>query len=218
MVITAKPLERLSIMKRGLWICKRPTWLTTRFGANHIRLKQRIRCKHYDRQIGMISSREWKTIINCLNNISSDFIFYSFFSYDDDVSVLIQNNNIWFYSFLRNYWKDSPFATECPIECKREILCQARSGRSHDKQNLCPDLLDMVERDDRSPEIPHENVPTSSQPSHQLNKIYFTCFSALTIFVTISFWNEKYADLVKYKIIRVPFFNWFVFFVHYEIL
>lgn len=58
----------------------------------------------------------------------------------------------------RNYWKDSPFQPECSSECKMDILCQARSGRSHDKFNLCRDLVSVTEETDtdKIPEIPNE--------------------------------------------------------------
>ncbi|XP_055299063.1 sphingomyelin phosphodiesterase-like [Sitodiplosis mosellana] len=106
-----------------------------------------------------------------------------------DLIERMKDDDELFKKYFKNYWKGSPFITECPVECKREILCQAKSGRSHDKLNLCIDLLDIVERDYRSSEIPHETVPISSQPTLQLNTICICIYSfyILTTFVTFSF-------------------------------
>lgn len=44
------------------------------------------------------------------------------------------------FDFDRNYWRDSPFQPKCSANCKRDVLCDARSGRSHDKLELCHDI------------------------------------------------------------------------------
>lgn len=37
----------------------------------------------------------------------------------------------------RYYWKNSPVRPTCSNECKKQIICAAKSGRSHDRKHLC---------------------------------------------------------------------------------
>ncbi|GBP20693.1 Sphingomyelin phosphodiesterase [Eumeta japonica] len=43
------------------------------------------------------------------------------------------------FDFIRNrhYWKNSPRRGTCDGECRKRLICDARSGRSHDRRALC---------------------------------------------------------------------------------
>lgn len=38
---------------------------------------------------------------------------------------------------FRHYWKNSPRRGTCDGECRKRLICDARSGRSHDRRALC---------------------------------------------------------------------------------
>ncbi|KAJ8986281.1 hypothetical protein NQ317_009991 [Molorchus minor] len=42
--------------------------------------------------------------------------------------------------FYRNYYRNSPTRPACDSQCKIQILCDLKSGRSHDRRHLCHDL------------------------------------------------------------------------------
>lgn len=44
----------------------------------------------------------------------------------------------------RYYYKDSPAKPKCDETCKLQILCDLKSGRSHDRKHLCEDLLERI--------------------------------------------------------------------------
>lgn len=44
---------------------------------------------------------------------------------------------IWMFPLDRHYWKNSPVRPPCQFECKKRLLCDARSGRSHDRKHFC---------------------------------------------------------------------------------
>lgn len=58
------------------------------------------------------------------------------------------------FSVYRHYWASSPLRPECGLECKREILCEAKSGRSRDKLHFCMDLETITEGNQESVEVP----------------------------------------------------------------
>lgn len=39
--------------------------------------------------------------------------------------------------FFRYYWKNSPVRPSCDPDCKKRMLCDSKSGRSHDRRNFC---------------------------------------------------------------------------------
>ncbi|XP_049295450.1 sphingomyelin phosphodiesterase isoform X1 [Anopheles funestus] len=39
--------------------------------------------------------------------------------------------------YYKHYWKNSPVKPECDYECRKRILCDAKSGRSHDRKYFC---------------------------------------------------------------------------------
>lgn len=45
-----------------------------------------------------------------------------------------------FLPIYRHYWRDSPLRPKCDAICKKNFICDARSGRSHDRKNLCEAL------------------------------------------------------------------------------
>lgn len=96
--------------------------------------------------------------------------------------------NLTHFDFItRNYWKGSPFQPECFSECKKDILCQARSGRSHDKLNLCLDLVSTTDVSEKAPEIPNEISPSveetrNAQPNKlNASKIWIVVYFVLTL-------------------------------------
>lgn len=42
--------------------------------------------------------------------------------------------------FDRNYWKASPVRATCDADCRKRILCDAKSGRSHDRKYFCAEV------------------------------------------------------------------------------
>ncbi|XP_031624227.1 sphingomyelin phosphodiesterase-like [Contarinia nasturtii] len=98
----------------------------------------------------------------------------------DGLIKRMENDDDLFDLYFRNYWKQSPFRPECDTECKRDILCQAKSGRSHDKSHLCPDLKT----------IPHETGPdltpmnAHAEPLQQLSIVCIWIYS-LYVLTTI---------------------------------
>ena len=49
------------------------------------------------------------------------------------------------YINYRNYWKNSPVRPSCDPECKKRILCDTKSGRSHDRRNFCEDVESKID-------------------------------------------------------------------------
>ncbi|KAJ8923617.1 hypothetical protein NQ315_010196 [Exocentrus adspersus] len=45
-----------------------------------------------------------------------------------------------FETFYRNYYRNSPTRPHCDSQCKLQILCDLKSGRSQDRHHLCHDL------------------------------------------------------------------------------
>lgn len=39
--------------------------------------------------------------------------------------------------YYKHYWKNSPRRGTCDGECRKRLVCDARSGRSHDRRALC---------------------------------------------------------------------------------
>ncbi|XP_077287371.1 sphingomyelin phosphodiesterase [Arctopsyche grandis] len=51
--------------------------------------------------------------------------------------------------YYKHYWKNSPTRTACDMDCRKRILCDARSGRSHDRKALCGTLEARIESSER---------------------------------------------------------------------
>lgn len=47
--------------------------------------------------------------------------------------------------FFRFYYKGSSVRPKCDVACKKRILCDLHSGRSHDRRNLCEDIESRID-------------------------------------------------------------------------
>lgn len=50
---------------------------------------------------------------------------------------------------FRHYWKNSHLRPTCDVDCRKRILCDARSGRSHDRKSLCGAIEARIESTER---------------------------------------------------------------------
>ncbi|XP_044735214.1 sphingomyelin phosphodiesterase isoform X2 [Chrysoperla carnea] len=48
--------------------------------------------------------------------------------------------------YYKHYYKASPVKPTCDTECKKRMLCDLRSGRSHDRKVLCEELESRIEQ------------------------------------------------------------------------
>ncbi|XP_018565651.1 sphingomyelin phosphodiesterase-like [Anoplophora glabripennis] len=55
------------------------------------------------------------------------------------IERMVDDTNL-FDAFYRNYYRNSPRRPDCDGQCKLQILCDLKSGRSHDRHHLCHDL------------------------------------------------------------------------------
>ncbi|XP_001600744.1 sphingomyelin phosphodiesterase [Nasonia vitripennis] len=58
----------------------------------------------------------------------------------DDLIRRMTTDRDLFETYHRNYYRNSPVRPKCDDRCRRKLLCDLRSGRSHDRDNLCHDL------------------------------------------------------------------------------
>lgn len=49
----------------------------------------------------------------------------------------------------RHYWKNSPTRPACDAECKKRMICDLRSGRSHDRKALCQEIESRIDAGSR---------------------------------------------------------------------
>lgn len=61
---------------------------------------------------------------------------------DDELMYCIIYVSFYLY---RHYWKNSPVRPGCDFECKKRILCDAKSGRSHDRKHFCEDVESKID-------------------------------------------------------------------------
>ncbi|PNF24994.1 hypothetical protein B7P43_G07965 [Cryptotermes secundus] len=52
--------------------------------------------------------------------------------------------------YYKHYWKNSPVRPPCDAECKKRMLCDLRSGRSHDRKGLCQELESRIDANTRT--------------------------------------------------------------------
>ncbi|XP_021931289.1 sphingomyelin phosphodiesterase-like isoform X3 [Zootermopsis nevadensis] len=52
--------------------------------------------------------------------------------------------------YYKHYWKNSPVRPTCDAECKKRMLCDLRSGRSHDRKGLCQELESRIDANTRT--------------------------------------------------------------------
>ncbi|XP_054737403.1 sphingomyelin phosphodiesterase isoform X2 [Anastrepha obliqua] len=55
------------------------------------------------------------------------------------------NNQELFDLYYKNYWKNSPIRPVCDAECRKRMLCDCKSGRSHDRRHFCQDVEAKVD-------------------------------------------------------------------------
>lgn len=49
------------------------------------------------------------------------------------------------YISYRHYWKNSPVKPPCDLECKKRMICDLRSGRSHDRKTFCQEIESRID-------------------------------------------------------------------------
>lgn len=64
--------------------------------------------------------------------------------WDNLVEKMTNEPNL-FNLFYKYYYKASPVRPSCDSSCKKKILCDLRSGRSHDRKNLCEGIESRID-------------------------------------------------------------------------
>ncbi|KAF4523493.1 hypothetical protein B566_EDAN004563 [Ephemera danica] len=54
-------------------------------------------------------------------------------------------NGDFFDLYYKYYWKNSPVRPQCDADCKKRMLCDLRSGRSHDRKALCQEIESRID-------------------------------------------------------------------------
>ncbi|XP_054266219.1 sphingomyelin phosphodiesterase-like isoform X1 [Macrosteles quadrilineatus] len=68
---------------------------------------------------------------------------------DTLVNKLAENQTV-FDQYYRYYWKNSPVRPACDAECKKRLICDLRSGRSHDRRTLCQEIESRIDANTRT--------------------------------------------------------------------
>ncbi|CAO1430795.1 unnamed protein product, partial [Diamesa tonsa] len=50
--------------------------------------------------------------------------------------------------YYKNYWKNSPVRPACDADCRKKILCDAKSARSHDRKHFCASVEAKLDSSD----------------------------------------------------------------------
>lgn len=53
---------------------------------------------------------------------------------------------------FRHYWKNSPRRETCDGECRKRLVCDAKSGRSHDRRALCSQIEARIDGSTPAPQ------------------------------------------------------------------
>ncbi|KAI5755410.1 hypothetical protein M8J77_016576 [Diaphorina citri] len=61
---------------------------------------------------------------------------------------LAEDQNL-FDQYYKYYWKNSPVRPSCDAECRKRMLCDLRSGRSHDRKVLCQEIESRIDANTR---------------------------------------------------------------------
>ncbi|XP_037946445.1 sphingomyelin phosphodiesterase isoform X2 [Teleopsis dalmanni] len=64
--------------------------------------------------------------------------------WDNLINEMAHNQEL-FDLYYQNYWKNSPVKPACDAECRKRILCDAKSGRSHDRRHFCQDVESKID-------------------------------------------------------------------------
>lgn len=62
----------------------------------------------------------------------------------DNLLNRMVDNETTFNLYYKYYWKNSPVKPTCDYECRKRMLCDLRSGRSHDRKILCQDVESRI--------------------------------------------------------------------------
>ncbi|KAK6631215.1 hypothetical protein RUM43_014312 [Polyplax serrata] len=63
----------------------------------------------------------------------------------DELLTRLTTENDLFDTYYKYYWKNSPVRPACDAECKKRMLCDLRSGKSHDRKLLCQELESRID-------------------------------------------------------------------------
>lgn len=69
--------------------------------------------------------------------------------WDQLLIKLAEDQNL-FDQYYKYYWKNSPVRPSCDAECRKRMLCDLRSGRSHDRKVLCQEIESRIDANTRS--------------------------------------------------------------------
>ncbi|XP_037036162.1 sphingomyelin phosphodiesterase isoform X3 [Bradysia coprophila] len=64
--------------------------------------------------------------------------------WDELVNTMTNNPEV-FDLYYKHYWKNSPVRPPCDPECKKRTLCDAKSGRSHDRKHFCEEVESKID-------------------------------------------------------------------------
>ncbi|XP_031847161.1 sphingomyelin phosphodiesterase isoform X1 [Nomia melanderi] len=68
----------------------------------------------------------------------------------DSLIDKMSNEPSLFHLYYKNYYKNSPVRPACNDECRKRLLCDLRSGRSHDRKALCQSLESRIDSETRT--------------------------------------------------------------------
>lgn len=77
-------------------------------------------------QMSSLLPKDWDSLIDKMSNEPSLFDLY-----------------------YKHYYKNSPVRPACSDECRKRLLCDLRSGRSHDRKALCQSLESRIDNETR---------------------------------------------------------------------
>ncbi|XP_018912872.1 sphingomyelin phosphodiesterase isoform X2 [Bemisia tabaci] len=69
--------------------------------------------------------------------------------WDSFVNKLAESDNL-FEQYFKHYWKNSPVRPSVDAEGKKRMLCDLRSGRSHDRKLLCQEIESRIDANSRT--------------------------------------------------------------------
>ncbi|XP_060838777.1 sphingomyelin phosphodiesterase isoform X1 [Rhopalosiphum padi] len=68
--------------------------------------------------------------------------------WDTFINSLAEDQTL-FDLYYKHYWKNSPTRPACDAECKKRMICDLRSGRSHDRKILCQEIESRIDAGSR---------------------------------------------------------------------
>ncbi|RZF32884.1 hypothetical protein LSTR_LSTR004275 [Laodelphax striatellus] len=69
--------------------------------------------------------------------------------WDNFLNQLAENESL-FDQYYKHYWKNSPVRPVCDAECKKRLICDIRSGKSHDRKALCQEIESRIDANTRT--------------------------------------------------------------------